>query len=311
MKVLIYGFGRMGLTHYTILNSLKDNIEFVIIEPNSRLSALLSKNLNAKFVKDDVQLKESFDLTLITSPPFAHINNLNSSVERGDKIIFIEKPFGGHFNYSNKKYNSDIYIGYVLRHNPIVNYIKNNIQLDGLREVNASYVSNTISKKPKGWRNGKYSGVLNEMGSHLIDLSNYLFDLSDFKVIDSKIKSIISDVDDEVKTCIISNNINYNFYFSWVSQKTRKPYFKFELIFDNKKIIFDQQKIEIISDNFSDIKYVTDICPSVEYYLRGIDFTKQMHYLLTEQGKLCKIEMGYHVNAIMNKILNHENNFRR
>ena len=60
---------------------------------------------------------------------------------------------------------------------------------------------------------------------------NYLFDLSDFKVIDSKIKSIISDVDDEVKTCIISNNINYNFYFSWVSQKTRKPYFKFELIF--------------------------------------------------------------------------------
>ena len=48
MRILIYGFGRMGLTHYTILNSILNKCEFYIVESNKILVALLNNNLNVK-----------------------------------------------------------------------------------------------------------------------------------------------------------------------------------------------------------------------------------------------------------------------
>ena len=67
MKVLIYGFGRMGLTHFSILNGLNPDLNFSVIEPNKILRNILKKNLNAKFYADDSNLKEAFDITLITT----------------------------------------------------------------------------------------------------------------------------------------------------------------------------------------------------------------------------------------------------
>ena len=103
MRILIYGFGRMGLTHFSILNSLNAEIEFSVIEPSKILRTILKKNINAKFYADDSTLNESFDITLITTPPSVHLQLLEKSVKRGDKKIFIEKPFGG---YTNTKLNN-------------------------------------------------------------------------------------------------------------------------------------------------------------------------------------------------------------
>ena len=46
------------------------------------------------------------------------------------------------------------------------------------------------------------------MGSHIIDLTNFLFDIKDYEVLSSKINSYISDVDDEVTAQIYSNEKN-------------------------------------------------------------------------------------------------------
>ena len=45
MNVLIYGFGRMGLTHFTILNSIASEIKFTVVEPNNKYRYILKKNL--------------------------------------------------------------------------------------------------------------------------------------------------------------------------------------------------------------------------------------------------------------------------
>ena len=57
-KILIYGFGRMGLTHFSILNGLNPDLDFSVIEPNKLLRKILKKNINAKFYADDSTLKE-------------------------------------------------------------------------------------------------------------------------------------------------------------------------------------------------------------------------------------------------------------
>ena len=81
------------------------------------------------------------------------------------------------------------------------------LAFNGLRKIfpkkdivkaKGQYLSYTLDKKPKGWRNGEYSGVLNEMGSHILDLLNYLIDLNGYKGIAGNKKSVVSDVDDIV-----------------------------------------------------------------------------------------------------------------
>ena len=245
-NILIYGFGRMGLTHYAILNSLIPNSKFTFVEPNYKVNYLLRNNINASFYSDD-NFDDNFDLSLITTPPFAHTHILDKCLQRGDKKIFVEKPFGGYENHKSSLDYRNVFIGYVLRFNPIINWIKNNIDTDNIYEIKAKYLSNTITSKPTGWRNGNFSGVLNEMGSHIIDTLNYLFNLSDFEVLHSDLISEISDLDDIVNTKIISSNKKISIDLNWVDKTKRKPVFDFEITMKkNEKIKFDQQKIYFI-----------------------------------------------------------------
>lgn len=304
MKILIYGFGRMGLTHYAILNNLLPDAEFTFVDPNGLLNLISKKNIKGRFLKNDKSLSSNFDLTLITTPPFIHEQLVKNCLDRGDKKIFVEKPFGGHSNFKSDITNPNVYIGYVLRFNPINQWVKSNINPNDIIECYSEYLSNTIENKPKGWRNGAYSGVLNEMGSHIIDLNNYLFSIKDYTIESKEIKSHISDVDDEVTFAIDSNNRKFNFYFNWVDKSIRKPKFLVRLkLKDGREITFDQQKITISKDG--DVKNISvvELEQDVPFYLRGVDFTNQMEDLIYSQQTLCSIKEALTVNGLMKKIL--------
>ena len=116
MNILIYGFGRMGLTHFSILKGLSPDIKFSIIEPNKILRTVLKTNINASFFPNDSELNDPFDITLITTPPSIHLQLLNKSIKRGDKKIFVEKPFGGQKNNINQIMEPNVSIGYVGTH---------------------------------------------------------------------------------------------------------------------------------------------------------------------------------------------------
>lgn len=317
MKILIYGFGRMGLTHYSILKGLRSDITFSIIEPNKVLLLILEKNIDASFYFDDSQLKEAFDITLITSPPSFHLQLLNNSIKRGDKKIFIEKPFGGHRNINfNKFFNSkQLYIGYVLRFNPCIQWIKSNISTKNIKSIHGKYLSNTIEKKPKGWRNGVYSGVLNEMGSHIIDLIQYIIGTNEMKVETSKTQSVISDIDDIVEATLRTvEGLEVSVYLNWIKKEIRKPVFGIEIkMKDGVKYFVDQQQVKKYSKSgdFLSKVTITDIAQTVPFYLRGIDFTSQMQSLINSGKEMANYHDAMGVNLIIKKILNHENNTRR
>ena len=304
MEILIYGFGRMGITHYSILNGIIPNANFTFIEPNKMLNLISKKNIKGNFLTSDEKIKKSFDLTLITTPPFIHKELVNKCIKRGDKIIFVEKPFGGHSNTSFDLDLKNLFIGYVLRFNPVVNWIKNNINPIDVLECSAKYLSNTIENKPKGWRNGQYSGVLNEMGSHVLDMINYLFNIENFKITNSELKSIISDVDDEVKISISSEERNFNFYFNWVDKTLRKPVFQVSIKLKNNDVItFDQQKIVIENDQGEKTISVVDLNQEIPFYLRGVDFTKQMQDLSDKREVMCSLDEALTINRLMKEVI--------
>ena len=307
----------MGLTHFAILNGLNPDLDFSVIEPNKILRKLLKKNINAKFYSDDSSLNDAFDITLITTPPSIHLQLLEKSVKRGDKKIFVEKPFGG---YTNTKLNhisesNDIYIGYVLRFNPCIQWVKTNINPKDIKTIHGQYLSNTIEKKPTGWRNGSFSGVLNEMGSHVIDAIKYIVGNDQMDVLSSKKESIVSDIDDIVEATLkTKSNISISLYFNWVKKEVRKPVFGIEIeMKDGSKYSIDQQQVNKYNRNgdFIEKVAVTDLAIAVPFYLRGVDFTNQMLDLLGDQKIMASVNDALSVNTLMEKILNNENNTRR
>jgi predicted dehydrogenase len=316
-RVLIYGFGRMGLTHFAILNGLNSDLDFSVIEPNKILRKIMKKNINAKFYSDDSSLNDAFDITLITTPPSIHLQLLEKSVKRGDKKIFVEKPFGGYTNtmLNHISESNDIYIGYVLRFNPCIQWVKANVNPRDIKSIHGQYLSNTIEKKPSGWRNGSFSGVLNEMGSHVIDVIQYIVGNDQMDVLSSKKESIISDIDDIVEATLkTKSDISISLYFNWVKKEVRKPVFGIEVeMKDGSKYSIDQQQINKYSSNggFIEKVAVTDLAIAVPFYLRGVDFTDQMLDLLGEQKIMASVNDALSVNTLMEKILNNENNSRR
>ena len=307
----------MGLTHFSILNGLNPDLDFSVIEPNKILRKILQKNINAKFYADDSSLKQAFDITLITTPPSIHLQLLEKSINRGDKKIFVEKPFGGYTNtnLNNIPESNSIHIGYVLRFNPCIQWVKTNINPLDIKSMHGQYLSNTIEKKPTGWRNGSFSGVLNEMGSHVIDLIQYIVGNDQMEVLSSKKESIVSDIDDIVEATLkTKNDISISMYFNWVKKEVRKPVFGIEIqMKDGYKYSIDQQQINKYSStgDFIEKVAVTDLAKPVPFYLRGVDFTDQMLDLLGDNKIMASINDALAVNTLMEKILNNENNTRR
>ena len=307
----------MGLTHFSILNGLNPDLDFSVIEPNKILRKILQKNIKAKFYADDSSLKEAFDITLITTPPSIHVQLLQRSLSRGDKKIFVEKPFGGYTNtnLNNIPESNSIHIGYVLRFNPCIQWVKTNINPQDIKSIHGQYLSNTIEKKPTGWRNGSFSGVLNEMGSHVIDLIQYIVGNDQMEVLSSKKESIVSDIDDIVEATLkTKNDISISMYFNWVKKEIRKPVFGIEVqMKDGSKYSIDQQQINKYSStgDFIEKVAVTDLAKPVPFYLRGVYFTNQMLDLLGDNKIMASIEDALAVNTLMEKILNNENNTRR
>lgn len=306
----------MGLTHFSILNALYPKFDFTVVEPNFTFRKILKNNIKAKFHSNDFNLKKGFDISLITTPPFAHNSLLKSCILRGDKKIFIEKPFGGYSNtYFPKEFNkTKIFIGYVLRFNPCIKWLKDNLNIDEIVSIDAQYLSNTIEKKPKGWRNGEFSGVLNEMGSHIIDLIQFLLNNKSFELITSEKKSLISDVDDIVKVKLkTKNKIAVSIYLNWVKKEIRKPVFEIIIKMKNGvKYTANQQQIKVLQKDgtLDSVISVVDLNEKVPFYLRGVDFTNQMIDLVDNTKDIATVAEAIEVNKLMKKIYNYENNIR-
>jgi len=307
-SIVIYGFGRMGLTHYAILNQLLDKTEVTIVDLDKKVNFLAKKNVNAKIESNNNNLKKAFDIAIICTPPMYHISTVNACLSRGDKTIFVEKPFGGiNEDYSLIQKHSDrVKIGFVMRFLPVIDWLKKNVAVNEIEKFKGSYISNSIEKKPKGWRNGSYSGVCNEMGSHILDLAVYLLGFKEFIISNKKIKSIVSDTDDIVTFNLEANKILCEFHFDWVNKNYRKPVFNIEIVLkDGTFYKVDQQKIELFDKNGQLLNRITavDFAATVPYYLRGVEFTNQMQDLISKQEILASVEETLVTRKIIKNIL--------
>jgi len=297
----IIGMGRMGITHYSIINS-HPNVEITAIADTSKLvTRLLNKYTKAIIYKkfEDMLNSDEVNAILVCTPPHLHYKIIKIAASKGIHV-FCEKPFTT--NILEGKELAELYnskglvnqVGYVNRHNDVFIKTKSFIEeglIGNVMRFKSEMFSCTVLKQnnSEGWRSNTSTGggALFEMGAHGIDLVNYLIGKPD-KVKEASLNKIYSkNVEDSVSaTFLYRDGKSGTLYVNWSDARYRKPTNKIEIFGSKGKILVDQHSLKIFLDkenkdydltNGWNTLYITDIFKPVQFYLRGNEFTRQLY----------------------------------
>jgi predicted dehydrogenase len=310
IKLAIIGAGRMGITHYSIINSHPNVTIESVADPSKVILSMIGKYLPIKTYKDYQELfaESAPDAVMVCTPPNLHYDIIEKAAAKGVHV-FVEKPFTTSFGkasalarlYEDRKLVNQV--GYVNRFNDIFCKVKELLEEGIIGKVirfKSEMFSCTVTgaDEGSGWRATRESGggAVFEMASHAIDLVNYLIGKPD-KVVGSALNHIYSkNVEDAVSsTFLYRSGTTGTIYINWCDTSYRKPTNKMEIFGDGGRILADQHSLKIFLNqpnerhNFQkgwNTLYITDVFKPVPFYVRGNEFTRQLyHFVDCIQGR--------------------------
>lgn len=331
IKLAIIGAGRMGITHYSIINS-HPKVEMVAVADLSPLVlTMMKKYLPVKTFKDYNDLFEStsIDGVLVCTPPKLHYPIIKKAAEKGIHV-FVEKPFTTKKQEALElaelyhKKNLINQVGYVLRFNDC--FIKSKQLIDDgllgkITRFKAEKYSATITSgdDSSGWRVTREDGggALFEMASHAIDLVNYLIGAPD-KIVGSSLTKIYSkNVEDAVSATFLYKDGKSGYIdINWSDTSYRKPASKIEVFGTNGKLVVNEHSIKIFLNEANETEklqkgwntlYITDVFSNVPFYVRGNEFTRQLYefansIIENKYDSLCTFDDGVKTIDVIEKI---------
>jgi predicted dehydrogenase len=303
IKAGFIGFGRMGLTHFSILNTHPDVKIVSVCDQSSTMLKILSKYVDVKTYTDHTKMLDESDLdcVLISTPGDSHGEIIKSCLKRG-LHVFVEKPFTmsaseGQTVVAALEGKSLVnQVGYVNRFNEVFMEVKRLIN-DGVigDVVNFSsemYGATVLKDSKSSWRASKKTGggCMYEFASHCIDLTVFLLDRPD-SVAGSVLQSIYSsEVEDVVSSTFIYNKgFSGTIISNWSDETFRKPANIVKILGTGGKIIADKHVYKLYLkeadpgngfDKGWNTRYITDFAKSVRFYVRGNEFTWQLDYFV-------------------------------
>lgn len=301
----IIGIGRMGITHYSIINSHPNVAIKAVVDTSSLILSLIEKYLTGvNTYKDYVDLfkKEKLDAVIICTPPTLHYP-IAIEAAKNNIHVFSEKPFTTKMAlgielaniFENKGLTNQV--GYVNRFNDVFTKVKELLNTGILGKVihfKSEMYSRTITKSEEGntWRDSHENGggALFEVASHAIDLIIFLIGKPD-KITGSSLTKVFSkNVEDTVMaTLLYRNGISGTLNVNWSDESFRKPTNKIEIFGTEGKILADQHSIKIyckkdlpeqnLKEGWNSL-YITDVFKPVPFYVRGNEFTSELYHFI-------------------------------
>jgi len=333
IKLAVIGAGRMGITHYSIINSHPEVKISSVADPSGIVLGMMKKYLPINTFKDYHELfrKDKPDAVLVCTPPNLHNDILQTSLIN-KAHVFAEKPYTTDPNHAAQL--AQLFqdkglvnqVGYVNRFNDVFNEVNGLLKNDVIGQLirfKSEMFSCTIAEPDdgSGWRGSreKGGGAVYEMAAHAIDLVNYLVGKPD-KVMGSSLNSIYSkNVEDAVSsTFVYKNGCSGTIYVNWSDPAYRKPANKIELFGTKGKILADQHSYKIYCNDEDpqngfrqgwNTRYITDVFKNVPFYVRGNEFTSQLYHFvdcIKNPGKknLCSFKDGADAQEVIHQIFN-------
>jgi predicted dehydrogenase len=318
LKLAIIGMGRMGITHYAIINS-HPNIEIEsVVDASALILSILNKYAPIKTFRDYNEMLDetSPDAVLVCTPPNLNFPIIKKIADKGIPA-FVEKPFVTKLDesvelanlYANKGLVNQV--GYVNRFNDIFIKVKELVENDIIGAIirfKSEMYSATITKpnESDGWRASRENGggAVFEMASHAVDLVNFFIGKPD-KVVGSSLNYIYSKKVEDVAstTFLYKNGMSGTLDINWSDTSYRKPLNKIELFGEKGRILADQYSIKVFLNRKNeqfDLRqgwntlYITDVFTPVPFYVRGNEFTRQLyHFVDCIQNKEIKNQCSF------------------
>ena len=284
-KVLIVGFGRMGLSHAALISGIlgSNNVDFHVCDPSffSRLvaRALLKKVecVSLKTLKVSREVLHSFDYILLTAPPFLRSEFLDMLPDFGGRV-FVEKPV---FCRLSAKQMS----GYVLQHAPLNAVLGASLSRLQIKSVTARLLTHaSFESIKKGWRSQSFGSVLHEFGGHVLSLVGAVW--PDRKIFQGKPGDVALDIEchsrDEVRFAFYEGGVRYSIELLANRQDVRKASYDIQVKTDEGVVWYDLYSIKSDIPGFKETS-IPEQGVSVSFYLRGFEFTRQMEAFLEGQ----------------------------
>lgn len=297
------GFGRMGITHFSILNT-HPSVEIVAVcDQSNTMMKILHKYADVKTYSDYREMNDESDLdfVIISTPTDSHSEIIKFALEN-DLHIFSEKPFAltvadGKESLLHLEGKALVnQVGYVNRFNEVFMEVKKLLDTGLIGEVknfsSEMYGATVLKDSKSSWRGKRKTGggCMYEFASHCIDLVVYLLGQPD-RVVGSIMQSIYSsDVEDLVSSTFVYNNgCSGTVAVNWSDETYRKPTNIVTIFGTRGKIVADKHAYKIFlkeadqNNGFHkgwNTRYITDFAKSVRYYVRGNEFTRQLDYFV-------------------------------
>lgn len=303
IKVALIGAGKMGLSHLSILGAHPD-VEVVGVSDTSNLVLDVLKKFTAFpcFTDYEEMITTANPEAVFVAVPTRLHNKIVKNILHKGKHVFSEKPLcltqdeGEELVHLAKKKQVVNQVGY---HNKFVGTfqeVHRIVKGDHLGEIfhftGEAYGPVVTKGKQSNWRSDpkEGGGCLLDYASHVIDLINYILGPVS-KVNGSILKSFYSkNVEDSVYSLLeLSNNISGVLSVNWSDDTYRKMSTSLTILGSKGKIISDAQELKIYfrtadcpagySKGWNN-KYITDLTPGVDFYLRGEEYSSQIDYFV-------------------------------
>lgn len=337
VKIGVIGMGRMGLTHYSIINT-HPNVEMVSVSDTSTMITDMLKRYiptlkNYSDYQDLLNAKD-IDGVIVCTPSSLHYPVCKLAGENGI-AVFCEKPFTTSPDLANEL--ADMFeakglvnqVGYVNRYNQVFNRIKEYIDNDVIgkvRFVNGGFYSATVTKPQtaKGWRSKRENGggVTYEMGAHIFDVLNYLLGCQE-RVMGSAMTSMFSTTVEDICSAnvLYKDGVIASVNVNWSDITYRKPMMKLEIDGEKGKIMADFYGMKVFlrekNEQFNLAEGWTSmprnlIPVNTKFYVRGAHFSDQLYDFADaiKEGcasKGCSFRKAAETQELIHSIFNNEN----
>jgi predicted dehydrogenase len=299
IKGAIIGLGKMGLSHVAIVGAHPEVDLVAVCDTSTFVLDAFKKLSTLKTYTDYKEMieKESLDFVFVATPTRFHYPMVKQALEKG-LHVFCEKPFSLNSRKGQELVdlaNSKGLINQVGYHNHFIGTfreLKRLLQANVLGEIvhfsGEAYGPVVTKEKGGTWRSKpeEGGGCLNDYASHVINLIQEIIGRP-VKASGSLVKSIYSKgVEDAVySSLVLDNGISGVLSVNWSDDTYRKMSTTITVIGKNGKIICDATEIKIYLkepvkqeglDKGWTINYITELAISVNFYLRGEEYSAEM-----------------------------------
>ncbi|MBN2604089.1 MAG: Gfo/Idh/MocA family oxidoreductase [Candidatus Thermoplasmatota archaeon] len=323
LRVAVIGLGKMGLLHASILNMMPNVQVVALCDKSSLLLKFVKKLFKESRTVQNVEdlLGLDFDCAYITTPIPAHYPVVRSIyLNKITRNLFVEKTLAD--NWDKAKALSELaedsggvnMVGYMRRFAVTFQKAKNLLDKETLGEISSfyacAYSSDFVDLKRGSKVSGSRGGVLNDLGSHVIDLAFFFF--GNFEVTSAKTESYgEGGSEDSAHFTVKQSDLAGRFDVSWCMDNYRMPHFGIEIRGEKGTINVNDDKVELTLNGKSKKWYRHDLSDNVDFMLGLPEFYREDEYFVnsvlsgnkTELNFLTASKVDYIIDQVQKKAM--------